>query len=214
MIRLLQYIRSRRRSTSFILAAIGTLCLVYWACGTPDPRTIRGALDAAAQALEARDARALFRIIDQRARSAMASVVRDRREAARLVTSDYPEPERSATLASLGDAPAAQDAEGLFAQRCTEPCMAELAANVGAPVGETPEQNGDVQVRTSRGSLRMHHGKDRWWGIVWNTTELDAERTRAARELLQIEENAAVYRRRRALEGGGRMQQEGGKTGR
>jgi hypothetical protein len=185
--------------TSFIVAAI-QLGLV--ACFSPDPRTIRGALDAAARALESRDGRALFRVIDQRTRSALASAVGDRLEAAALIRRDYPEPERSRALASLGDAAQVKDAAELFARRCSEPCMAELEAAVGAPVAEQPDaRSGEVEVRTSRGGrLRLHRGKDGWWGIVWNTAAASAERTRAARELIQITHNAEVYRRRRALD--------------
>jgi hypothetical protein len=186
--------------TSFILAAI-QLGLV--ACFGPDPRTVRGALAAAARALEARDGRALFKVIDQRSRSAMQSAVGDRLEAAALIRRDYPEPERAQALASLGDAALVKDAAELFARRCGEPCMAELEAEVGAPVAEPPEstRTQELEVRTTRGGrLRLHRGKDGWWGIVWNTSALYAERTRAARELIQIQHNAEVYRRRRALD--------------
>jgi hypothetical protein len=189
----------RRFGRSFIAAAIGAALV---GCHEPDPRTVRGALDAAARALEERDGRALFRVIDQRARSAMASVVGDRREAAELIHADYPAPERTTALASLGDARDATDAADLFTRRCTEPCMAELASAVGAPVAERRHGASDVEVRTARGGrLHLHRGKNGWWGIVWNTAPLSDERTRAARELIQIQQNADVYRRRRALEG-------------
>ena len=59
----------------------------------------------------------------------------------------------------------------------------------------------ELEVITARGGrLRMHRGQDGNWGIVWNTDALARERTRAARELVQIEQNADIYRRRRALE--------------
>jgi len=195
-----QYTRLHRVCTSFILAAIQ---LGLLACFEPDPRTVRGALAAAARALEERDSRALFRIIDQRTRSAMASVVGDRLEAAALIRRDYPEPERTQALASLGDAALVGDPAGLFARRCPEACMAELAAAVGAPAEEHPGPKGsqELEVRTTRGGrLRLHRGKDGWWGIVWNTAAYNAERTRAARELIQIAHNAEVYRRRHALD--------------
>jgi hypothetical protein len=192
------YIVLRRVCTSFVAAALG---IGLGACHDPDPRTIRGALDAAARALEAHDGRALFRIIDQRSRSAMASIVGDRREAARLIHADYPAPERRAALTSLGDAHSASDAADLFTRRCAKPCMAALASAVGAPLSERRTGDQDVEVRTARGHrLYLHRGKDGWWGIVWNTEPLSEERTRAARELVQIQQNADVYRRRRKLE--------------
>jgi hypothetical protein len=192
------YIVLHQVCVSFIAAAIGALLT---GCYEPDPRSVRGALAAAAHALEVRDGRELFRVVDQRGRSAMIAIVNARREAARLIRADYPEPERAAALSALGDARSAADAADLFTQRCAEPCMSELAAAVGAPVAESKLGEHDVDVRTTRGGrLRLHRGKDGWWGIVWNTKELSEERTRAARELIQIRHNAAVYRRRRALE--------------
>lgn len=165
-----------------------------------DPRTVRGALAAAAQALEARDSGKLFRLIDQRARHAMASIVTSRGDAKRLIEADYPEPERSAALSALGDAALVTSAAELFARRCDEACMAGLALQVGAPTAE--ERSGDdVVVHTARGqTLHMHAGKDGGFGLVWNTEALSAERDEAARELTQIRDNAETYRRRRALE--------------
>lgn len=192
------YIVLHQVCASFIVAAIGG---VLPGCFEPDPRSVRGALAGAARALEVRDGRALFQIIDQRGRSAMGAVVKARREAARLIHADYPAPERDLALAALGDARTAADAADLFTRRCAEPCMSELAAAVGAPLSERPAGAREVEVRTTRGGrLRLHRGNDGWWGIVWNTQALSEERTRAARELIQIRHNAEVYRRRRTLE--------------
>jgi len=180
------------------LVAVAISCVL--GCHDPDPRSVEGALDAAARALEARDGRALFRVVDQRARHALASIVKDRREAARVVRDTHPEPERARALAALGDAAEAADAPALFAARCDEPCMAALAAKIGAPTERTTEGD-ELVVRTSRGeTLRLHHGSDGWWGIVWRTEALGAERDRAAQDLRQIRENAEIYRRRRVLE--------------
>jgi hypothetical protein len=198
MTRSSQYIALRRTCTSFILAAIG---LAGPGCGEPDRHTIRGALAVAARALEDGDGRALFAVIDPRARSALGSVVRHRQEAARLIATHYPEADQPAALAALGRAAEASDAADLFTRRCAAGCRAELAAAVGAPVAEEPLPNGDVEVRTVRGGrLRMHRGDDGRWGIFWRNEALNEERTRAARELTQIRHNAEVYRRRRALE--------------
>jgi hypothetical protein len=192
------YIVLHQACVSFIAAAIGAFLT---ACYEPDPRSIRGALAASAHALEVRDGRKLFRVMDQRSRSAMIAIVNARREAARLIRTEYPDSERAAALAALGDARSATDAADLFTQRCVEPCMAELTAAVGAPVAEREVGESEVEVQTSRGGrLRLHRGKDGLWGIVWKTQALSEERTRAARELIQIRHNAAVYRRRRTLE--------------
>src|SRR5262245_28459166 len=99
MIRLGKYTPSLRPTCTIFLVAVISPGLL--ACHEPDPRTVRGALAAAARALESREARAFFPIIDQRARSAMASVVKSRQKAAELIRRDYPEPERTRALAAL-----------------------------------------------------------------------------------------------------------------
>jgi hypothetical protein len=199
MNRLAQYSRLHRACTTFIFAVFAGI-LGAWACSGPDRQSVRGALDAAARAVEAGDSRALFPAIDQRGRFAMAAIVKSRQRAARAIRADYPAGEREAALAPIADAAGAADPEALFAQRCAAACRAELGSQLGAPVSQV-ERDGDVEVQTTRGGrLRLHRGDDGAWGIVWNTAALAAERTRAARELLQIEKNAEVYRRRRALE--------------
>jgi hypothetical protein len=72
---------------------------------------------------------------------------------------------------------------------------------VGAPVAQ--KISGDeVVVTTVRGAtLHMHAGKDGGYGMVWKTKLLSDERSQAARELVQIRENAGLYRQRRKLEG-------------
>jgi hypothetical protein len=159
-------------------------------------------LAAAARALESRDARAFFPIIDQRARAAMASIVKSRKRAAQLILADYPEPERTRALATLGDARGALDGPDLFKRRCGPGCLAQFEAAVGAPAGDVPDSPPDeIAIQTTTGGqLTLHRGNDQAFGIVWNTPALQEERTRAARELVQIRHNAEVYRKRRALE--------------
>lgn len=173
------------------------------ACGgctpDPDPRGIEGAIAAALSQVEARDPARLFRLVDQRARHAMASIQQDRAAAGQLVRASYPPELREQTLRSLGDAASARSATELFAQRCDEECFVGLAQVLRAPANI--ERTGDeATISTFHGdTLRMHRGGDGWWGIVWHTTELEAERNRASRDLEQIRANAHVYERRRAL---------------
>ena len=132
--------------------------------------------------------------------TALVSVVKDRKAAAQAIRADYPEPERAAALRALGDAAEVSDAGALFAHRCDARCVAELGTGLGAPVSESVSGD-ELRVRTAAGGdLRMFKGRDGLWGLVWRTQELSDERLRAARERLQIEANAEVYRRRRALE--------------
>ncbi len=189
-------------SSSVLLGVWVATCGVGCGLGRADPRNVRGALAAAAEALEAQDARKLFKLIDQRARHALSSIAASRARACKLIAADYPQNERAAALAPLGDCAATGSPEALFASRCDSACMQELAGQVGAPVSETVVGD-EVEVRTSRGTLlHMHAGKDGWYGIVWHTPELIAERMDASRQAQAIAENAEVYRKRRELERG------------
>jgi hypothetical protein len=180
---------------SYIFSVIASGCQ-----GTDDAHTVRGALALAARAVESDDRAALYRVIDRRSRAALVSVVKDRQTAARAIRADYPAGEQAPALRSLGDAAQVEDAAALFARRCDAQCVAELGANLGAPVSESPAGD-ELQVRTAAGrDVRLFKGRDGLWGLVWRTQELSDERLRAARERLQIEANADVYRRRRALE--------------
>ena len=169
-------------------------------CSAPDSRTPEGALELAAAAVDARDAAALHRVIDYRARSALSSIAHDRERARLAIEADYPEPERTAALTALGDARGAPEGADLFARRCGEACMSELASQLGAIVSQRASGD-ELVITTSRGrELRLHRGRDGHMGLVWHTAELVQERLTANRELGQIRENAEVYRRRRALE--------------
>lgn len=168
-------------------------------CPNPDPREVDGALAFAAEAVAERDARTLFKVVDERGRHAMASVVKDRNRAAKIILADYPEAEKASALAALGDAQGCAGPADLFARRCGDACMEELRKVVGAPVSRRT-QGKETEVETSRGGrVRLHLGGDTWWGIVWNTQALQRERDRAAAERRQVERNAELYRARRAL---------------
>ncbi len=177
------------------------LCpLLMLACRTYDATDVRGALAGAASALEAEDGLRLFEYIDERARFALGSTVKSRVAARRSIETDYPPVERPAALAALGDAAEVETAAELFARRCGPDCMHTLAGQVGAPVHQEPEGK-EIRVTTTRGTtLHMFAGQDGRFGIVWNTPACMAERAQASRDFRLIEENAAIYRKRRALD--------------
>jgi hypothetical protein len=175
--------------------------LLMLGCRTYDATDVRGAMAGAAAALESGDGPGLFPYIDERARFALASTVKSRTDARKLIEADYPAAERPAAVAALGDAAEVSAADELFARRCAPDCMRTLAEQVGAPVTQTPEGD-EVRVTTSRGStLHMYAGHDGRYGIVWNTRACMEERALASRDFRQIRENAEVYRKRRALVG-------------
>lgn len=186
-----------RVCNTFTLTVIAA-CLCA-SCYDADPRSIRGAIDAAARAIEADDGTALFRVIDQRSRHAMDAIVAQRREAAQLIRAHYPPEEQARALSALGDAATVESAAQLFAERCDRSCRRAIGQKLGAPASQTRD-GVEVVVTTTQGqTLRLHRGTDTWYGLVWETEALDRERSRVAQELSQIRENADVYRRRRAL---------------
>lgn len=175
--------------------------LLMLGCRTYDATDVRGALAGAAQALESGDGVQLFPYIDERARFALASTVKSRTDARKLIEAEYPPAERAAALAALGDAAEVASPAELFARRCAAECMRTLAGQVGAPVTQTPEGK-ELRVTTSRGTtLHMFAGQDGRYGIVWNTDACVAERAQASRDFRQIRDNAAIYRKRRELAG-------------
>jgi hypothetical protein len=181
------------------LVALASLASATLGC-SPDTRSVEGALAAAARATESGDARALYKVLDERARHAMISIVRDRRRSAELVQAQYPEPERSRTLAALGEAAHVEDAASLFARRCDAGCMAAIAAQLAAPRSQR-QAGAELVVDTARDTeVRLYRGSDTRYGLVWQTEALSRERNQAARDAEQIQKNADLYAKRRRLE--------------
>jgi len=131
----------------------------------------------------------------------MISIVADRARAKAIIERDYPEEARAEALASLGDAATVPDAPALFAKRCDSGCIGVFRDALGAVVEQHRDGNETV-VRTTRGeTLRLYRRTSSdWWGLVFQTEELSAERDRANRDREMIEQNARTYARRRALE--------------
>lgn len=186
-----------------LILVVGLIALPLLGCGRPDTREPRGALAVAAQAIEAGDGRRLFLVIDQRSQFAMAAIQKARSQAAALIRADYPAELQAAALAQLGDAAVATDVADLFVRRCPRSCQHEIGALLGAPVHEkvvSGEAGPELEIDTATGTrVRLYKGKDGRYGLVFRRSELSDERDRAARELEQIEHNAAVYRKRKAL---------------
>jgi hypothetical protein len=80
-------------------------------------------------------------------------------------------------------------------------CRQDLTEQLAAPASVEGDAV-DVRVLTVRGATLHFHrlAPENWWGLVWHTQELDAERARAAEERRAIEANAAVYERSRRLQ--------------
>jgi hypothetical protein len=187
----------RQYSLSFFICPLLAVC----ACtDASERRTVRGALAASAEALESNDTARFFSLLDERSRFAMAGTVAALSSARTLIESDYPEPEKQRALADLAPAGKATTAVELFELHCDASCLHRFSELVCAPQSEVPVGD-EIAVTTVRGGvLHMHAGTDGGYGIVWKTAALHDERAHANRSLGQIRDNAAVYRKRRALE--------------
>jgi hypothetical protein len=173
---------------------------VSGACGG-DAATVEGALARAASALGARDHEALFAVIDQRSRFALASVYNARKLAAKEIRASYPQEAQHVALAELGDAVDAESDADLFRLRCGDVCLDAFAAELGAPSSVQVDDR-LATVTTVRGTqTQLYRGDDGKFGLVWETAALVRERTRAAAELDLIRKNGQQYRSQRALEG-------------
>jgi hypothetical protein len=190
--------KATRHYSVLFLAAASLACTA--GCFSPDPRTVDGALAYAARAAEEAVPQRLFRILDQRGRHALDATVKLRQQSATVIRELYPPDQQAAALGELGDAATLNSTEQLFVKRCDSNCIDWFRNTVGA-AAEQHDQDGLVRVRTVRDTdVTLRLGKDGWYGIVWRTAELSAERDRAARDLAQIQDNARVYSARRLLE--------------
>jgi hypothetical protein len=172
--------------------------LLAGAC-SPGETTVEGAIATAASAVASRDPVALFSVIDERSRFALASVYKTRRSAAAVIRESYPAEARAAALSELGDALEADSEAALFGLRCADACLDAFAGVLGAP-REIVRRGSEVTVKTVRDTeAELYRGADGRYGLVWETAALARERTRAAAELDLIKRNAALYRAQRAL---------------
>ncbi|MBX3246754.1 MAG: hypothetical protein KF901_06210 [Myxococcales bacterium] len=178
---------------------IWALCL--GACdSTPNPQEVEGAVAYMARAIEHDDPAALFRVVDERARHAMISIVADRRAAAALIRAAYPPEVKDDALEELGDAATVETAAALFALRCGAACRQALGERLGPPTSERDEGDERVVTTSRGGTVRLYRAQPgHWWGFVWETEALDRERSRANRDLRHIERNVEIYRRRMGL---------------
>jgi len=175
-----------------------TALLFSPACA-PDAHQVEGAIARSEAAASSRDGEALFHSLDQRARFAMAGMVKARKRAAEIIRAGYPAEAQAEALARLGDALQVDKPEALFMLRCPERCMDDLAA-VLAPPRSSQEHDRLVRVETIRGeSVELYRADDGTYGLVWNSDALRRESSRSFAELDLIQRNADMYAKQRAL---------------
>lgn len=158
-----------------------------------------GALRAATDAADRSDARALYRVLDQRARFAMAATVRYRRQGASLIEAFYPTEVKSRALDDLGDARFAKNAEDLFVRRCNIDCLKRFRAKLGTAASVQTRDRMTRVITQRGGEVYFYRDTTHRYGLVWHSDELEEEKVRAARDLSVIQHNVDVLKRRKAL---------------
>jgi hypothetical protein len=181
------------------VAVLATLLAFTPAC-RPDLKQPEGALAQAAQAASARDGAAMFQALDERARHALAAVVKARAQAKSIILKSYPADAQPEALAALGDAAEVDSPEALFARRCPQACLDELAQRLSAPREIRHEGPLAVVEMVRGGQVMLYRGKDERYGLVWNSEALQRESRRAFAELDLVHKNAELYEKQRNLE--------------
>lgn len=176
-----------------LVAALGIIA----SCSDPTPtaRTLPGAFERVASAIDAADAKRLFWDLDLEARWSLMSIHRSQQRARRLVADSYPpdEKERAAGRWSLG-AEARTPGE-LFATLCAhDECMDPLRAKIGAPSRIERTRDGGVVHTVRGGTYRFKKGADGRYGLLGFADRFAALEVEVARDLEVIERAARLYR--------------------
>ena len=165
------------------------------------PQTVDAMLDFAGGAAGAKNAKALYRAIDERSRFAMDSIVADRKEALAIINADYPSELKATAIAQLGRAAKVKNAQDLFTYRCQNPCLQAFQRTL-SPSVDIINDDKELVVRLKSGKMIRVFGPPHartGFGMVWKTKELDDERTKANRDLKTIRQNAKIYQQRKKL---------------
>ncbi len=186
------------------LAALASAAVAS-GCDTPPPtaRTLEGAFQRVAAAIDAGDAKRLYWDLELETRWSLMTIHRSQRRIRSLVETDYPAEERSRAVGRWRTGAEAPDAGALFAELCAaRDCLRPLREKIGAidRVERMPE--GGVVHTIPGGEYRFKKGQDGRFGLVGFGDELSSLERDVSRDLAVIERAAAEYRRARA--GGGR----------
>jgi len=184
---------------AFASAAVASACEN---APTPTARTLEGAFQRVAAAIDAGDAKRLYWDLELEARWSLMTIHRSQRRIRSLVETDFPAEERSRAVGRWRTGAEAADAGALFAELCAaRDCLKPLREKIGAieRIERTPE--GGVVHTIPGGEYRFKKGQDGRFGLVGFQGELSSLERDVSRDLAVIERAAAEYRRARA--GGG-----------
>ena len=172
---------------------------VSGACGSPPTaRTLEGAFERVAAAIDAGDAKRLYWDLELEARWSLMSIHRNQKQIRSLVDRDYPREERARAEGHWKVGADAKDPGELFAVLCARrDCLAPLRAKIGAVERIERTATGGVVHTIPGGEYRFLKGKDGRFGLVGFGDELAALSREVSRDMRVILRTAEHYRRAR-----------------
>lgn len=183
------------------LAALASAA-VAWGCGNaapPTARTLEGAFERVAAAIDAGDAKRLYWDLELETRWSLMTIHRSQRRIQALVAADYPSDERSRAVGRWRTGASAADPGVLFAELCAaRDCLAPLREKIGAIARVERTADGGVVHTIPGGVYRFKKGQDGRFGLQGFRDELAVLEHDVSRDLAVIERAAAEYRRARA----------------
>jgi hypothetical protein len=172
------------------------------ACSDPPPtaRTLEGAFERVAGAIDAGDAKRLYWDLELETRWSLMTIHRSQKRILKLVESEYPAEERSRTVGRWRTGSDAADAGTLFAELCAaRDCLAPLRAKIGAVQRIERTEDGGVVHTIPGGAYRFKKGRDGRFGLLGFRDQLATLERDVSRDLAVIERTAAEYRRARTM---------------
>lgn len=186
------------------LAALASAAVASGCADAPAPtaRTVEGAFERVAAAIDAGDARRLYWDLELETRWSLMTIHRSQRRIRGLVETDYPAEERSRAVGRWRTGADAADPGALFAELCAaRDCLRPLREKIGAIERVERTADGAIVHTIPGGEYRFKKGQDGRFGLVGFREELATFERDVSRDLAVIERAAAEYRRARA--GGG-----------
>jgi hypothetical protein len=171
------------------------------ACHDPparSARTLEGAFERVAAAIDAGDAARLYWDLELDTRWSLMTIHRSQGRILRLIEADYPAEERARAVGRWRTGADAKSPGELFASLCAaRDCLAPLREKIGAMDRVEATADGGVVHTIPGGTYRFKKGKDGRFGLEGFGEELATLEHAVSRDLAVIERTAAQYREAR-----------------
>lgn len=168
------------------------------ACSDPPPRTARtleGAFERVAAAIDAGDATRLYWDLELETRWSLMTIHRSQQRIQRLIATDYPADERARAVGRWRTAADAKTPGELFAALCAaRDCLGPLREKIGAIDRVERTTEGGVVHTIPGGVYRFKKGRDGRFGLEGFRDDFATFEHEVSRDLAVIERTATQYR--------------------